>query len=259
MAEPQFTLECRGLSCGYKGQNVLTGIDFHCRAGEVIALLGPNGSGKTTLIRAMTGMIPARQGSTLVCGERLADMNERRIAKFIATVPQEETHRFAFTVREVVGMGRLARSESFFDSPEDAAATTEAMTRAECAELADQYMTEPSGGKQQRALIARALAQDTPGLLLDEPTSHLDVGHQISAARLFRTLGEQGKAIIAAVHDLNLVTTVASRAVLLSDGKVAADMQAEHMMTSSILDEVYGVRFERFRGSDGKVRVYPVL
>lgn len=253
------TVECKRLTCGYHGHPVLRDVSFACSAGEVVALLGPNGSGKSTLIRAISGVLPPLAGEISLGGRSIGAMSQQEIAQSVATVPQEETHRFGFTVREVVGMGRLAASRSFFDTEEDLKAADRAMEAAECSELADRLITELSGGERQRALIARALAQDAPVLLLDEPTSHLDVGHQLTAARLFRNMGEAGRTVVAAIHDLNLATLLADRAVLIDQGGVAADLPMEELITSPILDRVYGVTFFRLRGEDGKLRVYPSL
>lgn len=254
-----YSIECRGLSCGYRDHLVLSKIDLTCTSGEVIALLGPNGCGKTTLLKAISAMIPANSGEIIIKGESLSKMTEVRRAQLMAVVPQEESHHFAFNVREVVAMGRLARSDKFFDSAEDLAAADEAMALAECLDLADRPVTELSGGERQRVLIARALAQNAEIMLLDEPTAHMDVGHQLSVAQLFSRLAQSGKSVIAAIHDLNLVTTIATRAVLLNKGTVVADLSAHEMIASPLLDEVYGVQFERFKGVDGRTRVYPVL
>lgn len=256
--EPTRLVECRELRCGYHGRAVLTDVAFSASEGQVTALLGPNGSGKSTLIRALSGLVPPMSGEILLGGKSIKSLSEAEVACLAATVPQEETHRFGFSVREVVAMGRLSKSQSFFDSDEDLKVADAAMERADCLELAERSVTELSGGERQRVLIARALAQETPVLLLDEPTSHLDVGHQMAAAKLFRELAEAGKAVIVAVHDLNLVSSLADRAVLLQRGRVAADLESEEMLNDPILDAVYGVKFERFRGVDGRARVYPV-
>ena len=134
-------------------------------------------------------------------------------------MPQDEAAPFAFTVRQIVAMGRLARSAGLLDTPEDAEATEDAMRRADCEALADRPANETSGGERQRALIARALAQDAPLLLMDEPSAHLDASHQAWLVRLVRELAGEGRAVVVALHDLNLASAMADRAILLADGR----------------------------------------
>lgn len=244
-------LVVEGLACGYPSKRVLEGIDFRVRAGERIALLGPNGSGKSTLLRTLSGLLKPLSGTVRIEDRALERLGAREIARKVAVVPQEETPRFAFTVREIVTMGRLALSDGIFDTPEDRAAATRAMETADCLELEDRIVSELSGGERQRVLIARALAQETPALLLDEPTSHLDPAHQIATARLVRELGERGIATIAAVHDLNLASRFADRAILLEKGGIGMDGTVEEVLNSPILDRVYGVQFGRFEGGGG--------
>lgn len=254
-----FSIECSNLTCGYHGKTVLHSVDLSCRAGEVLALLGPNGSGKSTLIRALGGFLQVDSGSVQIGGRDLTTLNERQIAAMLATVPQEEAHRFPFTVGEVVAMGRLPASTSFFDTEEDIEISREGLVEAGCETLADRLIVELSGGERQRVLIARALAQRTPGILLDEPTAHLDVAHQLSCANLFRSLAAKGAALVVAAHDLNLAGIMADRAILLQNGRVAADLSMEQLLESDVLDAVYEVSFERIRSQSGVLRVYPNL
>ncbi len=257
MSEHEFSIEVSALDCGYHDKPVLHAIYLHCKPGEIVALLGPNGSGKSTLIRALGGSLRPRKGAVAICGRDLGALNEREIAKLVATVPQEESHRFPFTVRQVVAMGRLPTSSSFFDTEEDFLISDGAMATADCSDLGDRPITELSGGERQRVLIARALAQQTTVLLLDEPTDHLDPSHQLAAAELFRTLASQGRTLVLAAHDLNLAAITADRGVLLREGRVAASLAMRELLGSPILDETYGVRFERLTDAGGRLRVFP--
>lgn len=250
-------LECRGLACGYPDRPVLRDVELRIEAGEVLALLGPNGSGKSTLLATLAKSLRPTAGQVLVEGDDLADLSYVEAARRIGFVPQEEPVSFPFPVREVVALGRLARSSTLFDTDEDRRATDEAMRRADCLDLADRRITELSGGERQRVFVARALAQEAAVLLLDEPTSHLDVAHQLAVAAMVRAHAERGGTAIAAVHDLNLAVVMADRGLLLQDGRVVLDAPIEAVLASDALEAVYRTRFLRVEGPDGRLRVLP--
>jgi iron complex transport system ATP-binding protein len=254
-------LHCAALACGYHGRPVLAGIEFEFRFGESIALLGPNGAGKSTLLKTICGELKPLSGGVFV-GTRESDrmrnvgiLNPSEIARMIAIVPQEEPSPFPFLVREVVTLGRLAFGSGIFDSREDLEAAEKAMILAECDHLANRPITELSGGERQRVLIARALAQNTGILLMDEPTSHLDPPHQASIGSLCSKLAEGGKCMITAVHDLNLASTLAGRAILISDGKILLDGPVERVLEDTRLEDCYHTNFERVRTSSGRLLV----
>lgn len=252
-------LEAHGLVAGYAGRTVLHGIDFTLNPGERVVLLGPNGSGKSTLLKALSKGLPLMAGAVRLQGEPIQPMRHVEIARRLAFVPQEETARFPFMVREVVTMGRLARSNGLLDTPEDRSISAKAMERADCAQFADRPYTELSGGERQRVLIARALAQETKVVLLDEPTSHLDPAHQVAVAELVGSLAGEGVATIAAVHDLNLASKMASRAILMHDGRIVLDGPVEDVLRSLALDEVYGIPFARVEAPGGRLALLPGL
>jgi len=240
---PGEVLEVRGLECGYGDRRVLHDFNLTVQPGERIALLGPNGSGKSTLLAAIAGLIKPWKGEILLGGTPIAKLNVREIARRVATVPTEESPKFAFTVREIVTMGRLAQSNRLADTLEDVEAATVAMERADCLQFQDRNATELSAGERQRVLIARALAQSTPLILLDEPTSHLDPAHQFAIGNLVRELGTGGTATVSAVHDLNMASQIADRAILIRSGKVVMDDAVLNVLRSRTLGEVYGVQF----------------
>ncbi|MFZ4506794.1 MAG: ABC transporter ATP-binding protein [Fimbriimonas sp.] len=243
MSEP--ILVGSGVSVGYAGRVVASGIEIAARRGEVVALLGPNGSGKSTLLRTLAGLVPALSGSVLLGGAPIAKLAPRERAKSIGWVPQEENFAFRFSVREVVTMGRIAHSTGVFESAEDVAAAERAMETADCGGLADRVVADLSGGEKQRVLFARALAQESPVLLLDEPTAHLDPEHQVIIGGLIRSLAAEGKAIVVATHDLNLAQAVAHRALLLGDGLMQLAGEVAHVLADPKLEAVYRVRFWR--------------
>ncbi len=252
---PTPPLQSRSLSCGHGARAVLEGVDLLLAPGEVVVLLGQNGSGKSTLLSTLAGTLRPLAGEVSLGGDALSRLSRIEIARRVAFVPQEEAAAFGFLVREVVTLGRLPRSTGIFDTAEDRRAAEDAMRQADCEDLADRPVTQISGGEGQRALLARALAQDAPVLLLDEPTSHLDVGHRIAAVRVVRALAEAGRAVLAAVHDLDLASALADRAILLANGRVSAQGPVREVLESPALDEAFGARFTRWESPDGRLRV----
>lgn len=235
------------LTCGYDKKVVLGGCSFRIESGEVVALIGPNGSGKSTLMKTIAGAIRPIAGTVKLIGDDLMTLSKKDIAKRLGYVPQIESPAFDFKVRDVVLMGRLPHSERLFETREDLAAADAAIDRADCRELADRPMSELSGGEGQRVRIARALAQEAPILLMDEPTTHLDVRHQIDIGRLVKSLAADGLAVLVAVHDLNWAAAFATRAIVLSDGGVVLDEPMAQALESPVVDRAFEVEFRRVR------------
>lgn len=251
-------IEARDLSVNLQGREILDKVSINVSAAEVVCLLGPNGSGKSTVIRALAKLIPAT-GTILIGGQPIESMSHREIANHVAVVPQDEQPIFGFTVREVVTMGRLPVSTGLFDTDEDRQAATQAMEKADCLHLQDRPITEISGGERQRALIARALAQGAPTILLDEPTSHLDPEHQQQVVSIVRSLAAAGRGIVVALHDLNVAAHLSDRAILMQKGRIAVTDATASVLASPQLEEVYGVEFERLTRADGSPIVLPRL
>jgi len=235
-------LEVKDLSAGYDDGFVIHGISLAIEPGEFVAVLGKNGSGKSTLIKAVQSLLTNVRGTVLCGGEDVFRMSPRRIAARIAYVPQLAEPVFEYTVEEVVLMGRFARQGRLEKtSDEDAAAVTEAMRRTDVGALRAKRLSQLSGGERQRAFIARALAQDTPLLLLDEPSLHLDIGYQIEIYGILKDLQrERGKTIVAAEHNINLAAAHAERLVFLKDGAVAAEGPPETTVTAANIREIFG-------------------
>lgn len=257
MSEPQPAIACHGLSCGYQGSAILTEITLTVPPGSVKALLGPNGCGKSTLLKTISGELNPLKGTLEIAGRPASEMTQRERAQKVAFIPPEERTDFPFLVREIVAMGRIPHSEGLFDSKEDKLAVEEAMNRAECGHLADRLIMNISAGERQRALLARALAQQAPILLMDEPTSHLDPGHQVSFARLVRSLATSGFTVLIALHDLNLAAHLADEAILIHEGRITEDGPTRQVLESEGLDQAYATPFERIKGSDGILRLSP--
>jgi iron complex transport system ATP-binding protein len=235
-------LEVSGIACGYDREDVLTDVSIALSPGDFVAVAGPNGSGKSTLIRAMSRVLRPRRGTATLEGADLYELPARRSAQAIAVLPQETTLDFEFTCEEIVLMGRaphLGRFET--ESERDRAVVREAMERTSTWELRQRPIVELSGGERQRVLLARAFAQEPRILLLDEPTSHLDLSFQAQILRLVRALRDEKKtAVLATLHDLNLAAAYADRIVLLSGGRVVAAGGPAEVLTEAVLRPVFG-------------------
>jgi iron complex transport system ATP-binding protein len=246
-------LDVRGLTVSYASGKreivALREVSLRLAAGEVVGLVGPNGSGKTTLIRAVTKVVAPDSGEIRICGEDLAMLSQTEVARRVAVVPQEPALPEAFTALDCVLMGRTPHLRLLEnEGARDFAAARVAMERTDTGGLSERRMGELSGGERQRVVVARALAQETPMLLLDEPTAHLDIGHQASVLELMRALcWEEGKAVLAVVHDLTLAAAYCDRLVLLrAGGTVAAEGSPGEILRADVLSEVYGSEVEVF-------------
>jgi len=230
---------------GYGPTPVLHGVSIAVAPGEVVGLLGPNGSGKTTLLRVASRALRPRSGRVTVAGRDPYELSARRAAQLVAVVPQQVLPAFSFSALEVVLMGRSPhRSAWRAGAPEDWALVRRAMEATGVRHLADRSVDELSGGERQLVILAQALAQDAPVLLLDEPTTHLDIGHVMDLTGAVRRLAEEGRAVLAVFHDLNLAAATCDRLVALSGGRVAAEGTPERVITGETLRRVYGVEAE---------------
>src|SRR5579885_1097031 len=235
-------LELRNVVFGYGRQLLLYDTSLTIKAGEMVGLLGPNGSGKTTLLRLLSGVLQPRQGQVLLQGRALEQWGRRGVARRLAVVPQEFHVPFAFTVEQMVNLGRTPFISSFFGSPgkDDQARVQDAMNAAGISALASRIFNELSGGERQRVMIAMALAQQPLVLLLDEPTSHLDIKYQIETLELVKRLNrERGVTVVAAMHDLNLAARYFPRLLLFQRG-IVADAGPAEVLEPDLLSRVYG-------------------
>jgi iron complex transport system ATP-binding protein len=235
-------LDVRGLTVAYGGRTVLRDVSLSLPPGRLLGLVGPNGSGKTTLIRAVSRVVGPLAGEVRLAGADARRLSPRELALRVAVVPQNPPLPPAFTALELVLMGRTAHLRLLQgEGAADLEAARAAMLATETWDLAGRRLGELSGGERQRLLLARALAQQTPVLLLDEPTAHLDVGHQAATLRLMlRLCRSEGKAVLAAVHDLTLAAQFCDELVMLSGGAVVAAGTPAAVLTAERLREVYG-------------------
>lgn len=221
--------------------DAVRGVHFAAPAGRLTALVGPNGSGKSSCVRALLGRVPVVRGRVTVDGRELRGVAPAARARLVAVVPQRETPAFPMPVREFVALGRYAWSAGGASSPgADAAAVDRALDRADARALAERDTESLSGGEWQRVRIARALAQEAPALVLDEPTAFLDIAHEMAVFELLRALADEGRTVLVVSHQLNLVARFADHVVLLSDGSVAAAGTPAAVMDGPTLERVYG-------------------
>ncbi len=236
-------LEARGVAFAYRTERpVLRGVDLAIRRGELVALLGTNGSGKTTLLRLLAGTVRPDAGTVTFSGRPLGEWRRGELARRIAVLPQHLDLPPGFRVAEVVEMGRAPHAERLFGaSPGDAAAVERALREADATSLADRPVDELSGGERQRVLVAMALAQEPELLLLDEPTLHLDLAHQLGLLHMVMRLCRGGLAAVAVLHDLALAARV-DRVAVLDTGRIGADGAPATVLTPELVRDAFGVR-----------------
>jgi iron complex transport system ATP-binding protein len=233
-------IEVRDLGVAYGGTEVLSGVSLTVERGRFVGLVGPNGAGKTTLLRCLNGALDPDAGTVRVGGDDVSRLSSREASRRVATVPQRTAVTFEFPVRDVVAMGRTPHLSRFGTAGEaDRAAVDEAMARTAVAEFADRPVTEVSGGERQRVLLARALAQDAPVLVLDEPTASLDINHQVRTLELVRELTADGRTAVAAIHDLNLAARFCDELVVVSGGGVLATGSPGDVLTESTVEDAF--------------------
>jgi len=245
-----------GLSFAYDGTPVLRDVSLEVPAGEVLALVGPNGSGKTTLFRAVSGVIGGIEARRKVwIGERsLAEFSPRELARTVAAVEAEVETRFDYSVREVVELGRiphLNRLQAL--GRRDHEVVDWALERTATRDLEERPLSRLSSGERQRVWIALALAQEPRLLVLDEPTSHLDLAFQVEALELVRRLAASGLTVLLSVHDLNLALRFADRVALLSRGRIAALGPPAEALTRERIEDAYGAAVRVLRDAAGRV------
>ncbi len=239
-------LEIRSLSVNYGKHPALQGVSLEVGRGETLALIGPNGAGKTSLIRAASGVLKAQAGSVVVDGKDIRSLSPAERARRMAVVPQASNLPETFSVWQTVMLGRTPYLD-WLGNPglKDRQRVEWALERSGALGLAERPIGELSGGEQQRVLLARALAQDTPILLLDEPTTHLDLRYQSGLLSLVRELAsERGLAVLMALHDLNLAALYANRVALLVGGRLQAAGSPAEVLTAGCLTAAYGVPVE---------------
>jgi iron complex transport system ATP-binding protein len=253
-------LAAQGVSFAYGSEPVIDDLSFVLRAGENLGIIGPNGSGKSTLIRLLSGVLDPRQGQVRLFGQPLSECDRRHVARAIAVVPQETSIEFPYSVTEVVLMGRSPHFGGFaFEGDRDVEIAHAAMRRTAVEHLAHRSIHELSGGERQRVILARALAQETPILLLDEPGAFLDIRHEVEIYDLLRDLQGDGKSIVTVLHDLNLAALYCERVALLHRGRLFRLGTPAEVITYAALTAVYETEvYVDLNDITGAVNVLPL-
>lgn len=246
------SLVARGVSVVRGGIRLLDGVDVSVTAGEFVAVLGPNGAGKSTLLGALAGDFSLSSGSVTINDKEISTLAPRDLARLRAVLPQQIVISFPFTVREVVAMGRNPWLNECDDERIDAA-----MRRLNVESMRGRTYQTLSVGEQARVSMARVLAQDTPILLLDEPTAVLDIGQQERFLAVARSLVDEGRGVIAVLHDLNVAMRFATRVVVLHEGRCVASGDPREVLTPSLLSNVYHQKIRVDSTSDGRRVILP--
>lgn len=248
------------VSFAFEKRRILEKVSLNVTAGEFVGLIGANGSGKTTLLRVLLGLLPLKTGRVLLSGDSIATLSRREIALRATLVQQDTKIDFDFTAREIVAMGRTPYLGRFKpENPVDLEAVSRAMRETETESFANRLVTELSGGERQRVHLARAIAQETSVILLDEPTSNLDLTHQFEALQLVKNITRTGKAALAAIHDLSLAARFCDRLLLLSNETIVAEGNPVEVITERNLLNYFRLR-ARIKTDDetGGLIIFPL-
>lgn len=254
-------LKTETLSCGYGRETILTDISFSLKQGEIASVIGPNGSGKTTLLRSLSRILPVKQGRITLAANNLKTLNRKELARLIAVVGQRQKAP-ALTVEEYVLLGRIAhyRPFQFLESRHDLEIVRHYMELTGILDCRSFLLNELSGGQQQLAAITRAMVQEPAVLLLDEPTSHLDIAHQISILNLILDLNRSmGLTVLMVLHDLNLAAEYSNRLLLLKNGTLHSQGHPRDTLTRTAIEEIYQTRVRILENPlSGRPYVLPV-
>lgn len=235
-------LVARGLSAGYGARTVVDGVDLAVGAGEFTAIIGPNGCGKSTLVRTLARVMRPSAGTVEIDGDDLARIPTKAAARRLALLPQDPLAPENITVRGLVSRGRHPYHTAWRRShPRDADAMADALEATGLLDLVDAPVDSLSGGQRQRAWIALVLAQETECVLLDEPTSFLDIGHQVDVLRLCRRMRSDGRTVVAVLHDLSQAARYADRLVLMDAGRIVAEGVPAEVLTAENVRRVFGL------------------
>jgi len=245
-----YQLEDVGLA--YNGAQVLAGLRTVLDRPQLVALAGPNGAGKSTLLAVMAGLRPHYAGQCLFQGRQVRQWPRREFARLVCFVPQTVRVDFPFTAEQVVMMGRTPYCDGLFESPVDWEAVTSAMALTDTLPFRRRDFRSLSAGERQRVILASVLAQSPAALLLDEPTTFLDLEHQVSIYRLLRELASKGMLVVAATHDLNLAAAYADRILLLKGGRLLLDASPQEALAPEMLAAAFGIQAEILKTRVGK-------
>ncbi len=231
------------ISAGYRDKTILHNVSFEILSGTITSIIGPNGSGKSTLLKALCNLIPTTGGKIIYGNDELKLLNQKQVARSVALIPQFEEPIFEFSVKQTILMGRNPWDDVNFDI------VNRITDNLNLTHLSNRVFSTLSGGERQRVLLARALAQDTPVILMDEPTAHMDIGYQLATINIIRKLTDEGKTVCIVLHDLNLATAVSDNSILMFDGRIILKEKTEDIIHSAELEQVYGTKFSKLTDS----------
>lgn len=257
--KPAF-LRLENASFAYGSNPALQYLSMNIEEGEFIGVIGPNGSGKSTLLKLLGGILRSDSGGVFFKDKELHDYKRKILARSIAWVPQEHPETFSFRVAEIVLMGRHPyRSPLTFESQEDLDIAAQAMKMTDVSHLSTRPFNEISGGEKQRVMLASAIAQEPEVMLLDEPTTALDIKYQLEILNILKRLNQvNGATLVLAMHDLQLASKFCGRLVLINEGRIIKDGTPDQTLKKEILETVYGVRIKLFRDKEnGGVMISP--
>ncbi|MCL6337556.1 Fe(3+) dicitrate ABC transporter ATP-binding protein FecE [Pectobacterium carotovorum subsp. carotovorum] len=238
-------LTTQNLTAGYGDKRILDGLSLSLPAGKITALLGPNGCGKSTLLKCFAKLLTPESGTIQLNGKSLSTFSARQLSRHLALLPQQHLTPEGITVRDMVAYGRSPWLSMWGRlSPDDRQRVQLAMEKTHIVDLADKRLTDLSGGQRQRAFLAMLLAQDTPVVLLDEPTTYLDINHQVELMKLLRELNQAGKTVVTVLHDLNQASRYCDHLVMLADGRVMAEGSPHEVMKPELLQRVFSIDAE---------------
>lgn len=245
-------VETQGLSFRYGERLAVDAVDLEVQAGELVGVVGPNGAGKSSLMAVLAGVRDGYEGACRIGGREVRLWNRRELARKVAFIPQTVRLEFAFTAEQVVFMGRTPHCRGLFESPADRAAVDRALELTDAGQFAARPYGELSGGEKQRVVLASALAQEPDLLLLDEPTTFLDLRHQLNLYGLLRDLARAGQAVIAVTHDLNLAAAYSDRLVVMACGQKVADGPPGEVLRPDLVERVFGAHVDVIQTAAGK-------
>ncbi|MCA6913982.1 Fe(3+) dicitrate ABC transporter ATP-binding protein FecE [Pectobacterium versatile] len=238
-------LTTQNLTAGYGDKRILDGLSLSLPAGKITALLGPNGCGKSTLLKCFAKLLTPESGAIQLDGKPLSTFSARQLSRHLALLPQQHLTPEGITVRDMVAYGRSPWLSLWGRlSQDDRQHVQRAMEKTHIVDLADKRLTDLSGGQRQRAFLAMLLAQDTPVVLLDEPTTYLDINHQVELMKLLRELNQAGKTVVTVLHDLNQASRYCDHLVMLADGRVMAEGSPHEVMKPELLQRVFSIDAE---------------
>nr|WSW70866.1 ABC transporter ATP-binding protein [Streptomyces sp. NBC_00995] len=236
-------LAARGVTVGYGGRTVIDGLDVAIPPGVITTIIGPNGCGKSTLLRTLTRLLKPARGAVVLDGEDIAGLRTRDVAKKLGLLPQAPVAPEGLTVADLVARGRHPHQSWLRQwSSDDAGVVASALAMTGVSELADRPVDSLSGGQRQRVWISMTLAQGTDLLLLDEPTTYLDLAHAIDVLDLVDDLHESGRTVVMVLHDLNLATRYSDNLIVMREGVILAQGHPRDVITAGLLEEAFGLR-----------------